>query len=146
MTTRPDTTGKLPLTDLIELKRRGEKIVMVTAYDYPSGGSPMSRASTWCSSATRRRDRARPRLDRPRDARQDDLAGAAAARGAARPLVVADLPFGSYQVSDEEAVRASVRFVKEAGVDAVKAEGAGPTLPPCGRSWARAFPSWATSA
>ena len=37
MTTRPDTTGKLPLTDLGELKRRGEKIVMVTAYDYPSG-------------------------------------------------------------------------------------------------------------
>ena len=37
MTTRPDTTGKLPLTDLAEMKRRGEQIVMVTAYDYPSG-------------------------------------------------------------------------------------------------------------
>ena len=36
MTTRPDTTGKLPLTDLAEMKRRGERIVMVTAYDYPS--------------------------------------------------------------------------------------------------------------
>ena len=37
MTTRPDTTGKLPLTDLGEMKRRGERIVMVTAYDFPSG-------------------------------------------------------------------------------------------------------------
>jgi 3-methyl-2-oxobutanoate hydroxymethyltransferase len=52
----------------------------------------------------------------------------AAARGAQRPLVVADMPFGSYQVSDEDAVRNAVRFVKEAGVDAVKLEGAGPTL------------------
>jgi 3-methyl-2-oxobutanoate hydroxymethyltransferase len=52
----------------------------------------------------------------------------AAARGAERPLVVGDMPFGSYQISDEDAVRNAVRFVKEAGVDAVKVEGAGPTL------------------
>jgi 3-methyl-2-oxobutanoate hydroxymethyltransferase len=49
-------------------------------------------------------------------------------RGARRPLVVADMPFGSFQVSDEDALRNGIRFVKEAGADAVKLEGAGPML------------------
>src|SRR3954451_24556195 len=52
----------------------------------------------------------------------------AAARGSTRPLVVADLPFMSYQVSDQDAMVASGRFVKEGGADAIKMEGAGPTL------------------
>jgi len=51
----------------------------------------------------------------------------AVTRGAQRPLVVADMPFGSFQVSDEEALRNAIRFVKEAGADAVKLEGAGPS-------------------
>jgi 3-methyl-2-oxobutanoate hydroxymethyltransferase len=44
------------------------------------------------------------------------------------PIVIGDLPFGSYQASDEEAVHNAVRFVKEAGTDAVKLEGAGRML------------------
>ena len=52
----------------------------------------------------------------------------AVTRGASRPLVVADMPFGSFQVSDEDAVRNAIRFVKEAGADAVKLEGAGVML------------------
>jgi 3-methyl-2-oxobutanoate hydroxymethyltransferase len=52
----------------------------------------------------------------------------AAARGARQPIVVADMPFGSFQVSDAEALQNAIRFVKEAGADAVKVEGAGPIL------------------
>jgi 3-methyl-2-oxobutanoate hydroxymethyltransferase len=52
----------------------------------------------------------------------------AVTRGAVRPLVIADMPFGSFQVSDEDALANGIRFVKEAGADAVKVEGAGPTL------------------
>jgi 3-methyl-2-oxobutanoate hydroxymethyltransferase len=50
------------------------------------------------------------------------------ARAARHPIVVGDMPFGSFQVSDEKAVENAVRFVKEARADAVKLEGAGPSL------------------
>ena len=57
---------------------------------------------------------------------------AATTRGSSKadraPLVVADLPFMSFQPSDRDAILAAGRFVKEAGADAVKVEGAGPTL------------------
>jgi 3-methyl-2-oxobutanoate hydroxymethyltransferase len=50
------------------------------------------------------------------------------ARSVRRPIVVGDMPFGSYQVSDEEAVVNAIRFVKEARADVVKLEGAGASL------------------
>lgn len=129
MTTRPSTAGKLPLTDLAAMKRRGEKIVMVTAYDYPSGriadaaGVDVILVGDSAAMTVLGHDSTVP-------ATMEDmlLLARATARGAVRPLVVADMPFGTYQVSDEDAIRNAVRFVKEAGVDAVKVEGAGPTL------------------
>ena len=45
------------------------------------------------------------------------------ARGAARALVVSDLPFGSYQISEEDALRSAVRCIKDGGAHAVKLEG-----------------------
>ena len=123
------THGKLPLTELAELKGRGQKLAMVTAYDFPSG---------------RIADEAGVELVLVGDSAGMVVLGnestvpvtmeellmltRAVTRGAKRPLVVADMPFGSFQVSDEVAVENAVRFVKEAGTDAVKLEGAGPTL------------------
>ncbi len=129
MSTRPRTAGKLPLTDLAEMKQRGERIVMVTAYDFPSGrladaaGIDVVLVGDSAAMTVLGHDSTVP-------ATMEDMVflARAAARGALRPLVVADMPFGSFQVSDEEAVRNAVRFVKDAGVDAVKLEGAGPTL------------------
>src|SRR5207244_4810077 len=53
------------------------------------------------------------------------MLAAAARRGLTTPLLVGDMPFGSYEVSDEQAIRSAQRFVKEAGCDAVKLERGG---------------------
>ena len=129
MSTRPDASGKLPLTELAEMKGRGDRIVMVTAYDYPSGrladAAGIEVVLVGDSAAM-------TMLGHPSTvpATMEEMLvlTRAAARGANRPLVVADMPFGSFQISDEDAVRNGIRFVKEAGADAVKVEGAGPTL------------------
>ena len=78
----------------------------------------------------RRDGRPRPRgHDGARDDGRDDLPDEdRVARAAYRPIVVGDMPFGSYQVSDEDAVRNAIRFVKEARADVVKLEGAGPSV------------------
>jgi 3-methyl-2-oxobutanoate hydroxymethyltransferase len=129
MTTRPDTTGKLPLTELAEMKRRGERIVMVTAYDAPgarfadAAGIDLVLVGDSAAMVVLGRDSTVP-------ATMDEMLvlTRAVTRGARRPLVVADMPFGSFQVSDEDALANAIRFVKEAGADAVKLEGAGPSL------------------
>jgi 3-methyl-2-oxobutanoate hydroxymethyltransferase len=129
MTSRPETAGKLPLTELADMKRRGERIVMVTAYDFPSGrladvaGVDIVLVGDSAAMTVLGHDSTVP-------ATMDEMVmlTRATARGASRPLVVADMPFGSFQISDEEAVRNAVRFVKEAGTDAVKVEGAGSTV------------------
>jgi 3-methyl-2-oxobutanoate hydroxymethyltransferase len=129
MTTRPDTTGKLPLTELAEMKRRGDRIVMVTAYDAPGArfadgaGIDVVLVGDSAAMVVLGHDSTVP-------ATMDEMLvlTRAVTRGARRPLVIADMPFGSFQVSDEDALGNAIRFVKEAGADAVKLEGAGPTL------------------
>jgi 3-methyl-2-oxobutanoate hydroxymethyltransferase len=123
------THGKLPLTELAELKRRDQKLVMVTAYDFPSGriaddaGVELVLVGDSAAMTVLGHESTVP-------ATMDELLmlTRAVTRGAKRPLVIADMPFGSFQVSDDVAVANAVRFVKEADADAVKLEGAGPTL------------------
>jgi 3-methyl-2-oxobutanoate hydroxymethyltransferase len=136
MTTRPakpapgtPAPGKLPLTELAELKARRQPIAMVTAYDAPSGrladaaGADIILVGDSAAMTVLGHDSTVP-------ATMDEMIVLTRAvnRGARRPLVVADMPFGSFQVSDEEALRNAIRFVKEAAADAVKLEGAGPML------------------
>ena len=136
MSTRPRTPapntpapGKLPITELAELKARRQPIVMVTAYDAPSGrladeaGVDLILVGDSAAMTVLGHDSTVP-------ASMDEMIvlTRAVTRGSHRPLVVADMPFGSFQVSDAEAVTNAIRFVKEAGADAVKLEGAGPSL------------------
>jgi 3-methyl-2-oxobutanoate hydroxymethyltransferase len=123
------THGKLPLPELAELKRRGEKIVMVTAYDAPSAriadaaGVELILVGDSAAMVMLGHDSTVP-------ATMEEMLmlTRAAVRGAKRPIVIADMPFGTFQISDERALENAVRFVKEAGADAVKLEGAGPSL------------------
>jgi 3-methyl-2-oxobutanoate hydroxymethyltransferase len=123
------THGKLPLPELLEMKRRREKIVMVTAYDFPSGrladAAGVDLILVGDSSGMVMHGR-----DSTVAVTLDEIVFMTqwVTRGAKRPLVVADMPFGSYESSDEEAVRSAVRLVKEGGADVVKLEGAGPMV------------------
>jgi 3-methyl-2-oxobutanoate hydroxymethyltransferase len=136
VTTRPrkpapgtPAPGKLSLPELEQMKRRGDRIVMITAYDAPSGriadaaGVDLILVGDSAAMVMLGHDSTVP-------ATMDELVMLTKAvnRGARRPLVVSDLPFGSFQVSDRQALENAIRFVKEAGADAVKLEGAGPSL------------------
>jgi 3-methyl-2-oxobutanoate hydroxymethyltransferase len=136
MTTRPrkpapgtPAPGKLALPELAGMKSRGDRIVMITAYDAPSAriadeaGVDLILVGDSAAMVVLGHDSTVP-------ATIDEMIilTRAANRGARRPLVIADLPFGSYQVSDEQALETAIRFVKEAAADAVKLEGAGPML------------------
>jgi 3-methyl-2-oxobutanoate hydroxymethyltransferase len=129
MTSRPDAAEKLSLSALAEKKRNGERIVMVTSYDYPTArladeaGLDLVLVGDSAAMTVLGHDSTVP-------ATMDEMVmlTGAAARGAQRPLLIADMPFGSFQVSDEDALRNAIRFVKEAAADAVKLEGAGTTL------------------
>jgi 3-methyl-2-oxobutanoate hydroxymethyltransferase len=115
--------------DVVALKQRGQRIAVVTAYDAPSArladaagvdvvlvGDSAAMTVFGYDSTT------------PITVDEMLLLSRAVRRGTARALVVADMPFGSFQVSDDDTIAHGIRFVKEAGVDTVKVEGAGSRL------------------
>jgi len=110
-------------------KQQGGRIAMVTAYDAPSG---MLAEAAGIDGILVGDSAAMVVLghDSTVQITVDEMVvlTRAVSRSVHRPLVVADMPFGSFQVSDEEAVRHAVRLIKEGGAGAVKLEGAGPTL------------------
>jgi 3-methyl-2-oxobutanoate hydroxymethyltransferase len=126
----PADASRLPMTlpRLAEKKRLGEPVAMVTAYDFPSaraaeaagvdlvlvGDSGAMTVLGYDSTV-------------PVTLEELLVLARAVRRGLQTPFLVGDLPFGSYEISDEQAVTTAFRFVKEAGCDAVKLEGGGPT-------------------
>jgi 3-methyl-2-oxobutanoate hydroxymethyltransferase len=124
----PSDPGRLPMTLplLMEKKRLGEPIVMVTAYDYPSAraaeAAGVDLVLVGDSAATTVLG-----YNATTPVELDDMLvlARAARRGLRTPLLIGDLPFGSYEVSDEQAITTAMRMVKEAGCDVVKLEGGG---------------------
>jgi len=126
----PPDPGRLPMTLplLAEKKRLGDPIVMVTAYDYPSARAAEAAgvdlvlvgdsAATTVLGYT---------ATSPVELEDMLVLARAVRRGLSTPLLIGDLPFGSYEVSDEQALTTALRMVKSAGCEAVKLEGGGAT-------------------
>ncbi|HKS52284.1 MAG TPA: 3-methyl-2-oxobutanoate hydroxymethyltransferase [Pseudonocardiaceae bacterium] len=110
--------------DLVAAKRRGEKWAMLTAYDYSTAalldaaGIPALLVGDSAANVVYGYDTTVP-------VTIDELVPLVrgVVRGARRALVVADLPFGTYQASPAQALDTAARFLKEAGAHAVKLEG-----------------------
>jgi 3-methyl-2-oxobutanoate hydroxymethyltransferase len=118
--------AKVTLPRLAEMKLNSEPIVMVTAYDFPSAeiaeaagvdlvlvGDTAAMAMLGHSSTT------------PVSMDEMVVLARAVRRGLETPLLVGDLPFGSYERSNEQAIETATRYVKEAGCDVVKLERGG---------------------
>ena len=127
--TRPTRPPAITLTKLVEKKALGEPIAMVTAYDYPSaqvaeeaGVDVVLVGDSGAMTVLGYRSTVPVTLD------ELLMLAAAVRRGLSTPLLVGDLPFGSYEASDEEAIHSAQRFVKEAGCDAVKLERGGTSV------------------
>ena len=107
-----------------QMKERGERIPMLTAYDYPTAhildaaGIPMLLVGDTLGMVVLGYDSTLPVTvaDIIHHTR-------AVVRGSQQALVVADMPFGSFQISVEETMRQGVRLMKETGAQAVKLEG-----------------------
>jgi 3-methyl-2-oxobutanoate hydroxymethyltransferase len=125
------SSGRKPITlpRLAEMKLAAEPIVMVTAYDHPSAqvaeaaGVDMVLVGDSAAMTVLGYDSTVP-------VSMDEMVMLASAvrRGLKTPLLVGDMPFGSYERSNEQAVENAQRFVKEAGCDAVKLERGGASV------------------
>jgi 3-methyl-2-oxobutanoate hydroxymethyltransferase len=122
-------TDKVTLPRIAEMKRAGEPIVMVTAYDYPSAqiveeagvdvvlvGDTAAMVVLGYEATT------------PVGMEEMLMMTGAVRRGLKRPLLIGDMPFGSYESSNEQAIENAQRFVRDAQVDAVKLERGGPSV------------------
>jgi len=115
---------KVTVPDVVQMKRDGKRITMMTAYDVAfarlvdASGIDITLVGDSLGMVM---------LGHPTTVpvTMDDMVrhAAAVSRGTRRALVVGDMPFGSYQAGREDALRSAARFLKEAGVDAVKLEG-----------------------
>lgn len=125
MSTGKNSTIKRVTTHVLqEMKSKGEKISMLTAYDFSlaqivdAAGIDVILVGDSASNVMAGHETTLPiTLD------QMIYHGASVVRGAKRSLVVVDLPFGTYQGNSKEALSSSIRIMKESGAHAVKMEG-----------------------
>ena len=129
MSHRPTQRPAISLSTLAEKRALGEPVVMVTAYDFPSaqvaeeagvdvvlvGDSGAMTVLGYPSTV-------------PVTLEELLMLAQAVRRGLKTPLMIGDMPFGSYEASNEEAIRNAQRFVKEASCDAVKIERGGTSV------------------
>jgi 3-methyl-2-oxobutanoate hydroxymethyltransferase len=116
--------ARISINDVRDMKKRGEKIVMMTAYDYPSarlveeGGAELILVGDTLGMVVLGYDSTVP-------VTMDDMIHhtKAVVRGSQRALVVGDMPFMSYQTGWQDAMTNAARFMKDAGCGAVKLEG-----------------------
>jgi len=134
-TTRPPsspnlTRKKTTVLTLHQMKQRGEKIAMLTAYDYPTART-LEQAAVDVILVGDSLGMVVLGYSNTLPVTMDDMLHhcRAVARGATTPLLIGDMPFMSYQASTQEAVHNAGRFLQEAGMDAVKLEGGQEHLP-----------------
>ena len=115
---------KLTVLDIQKIYKRGERITMLTATDYPMAKQVNDAGIDMIlvGDSTAMTVHGHPNtLTATMDMMV--LHCAAVARACSRTMVIADMPFGSFQYNIEDTMRNAARFVTEAGVDGVKFEG-----------------------
>src|SRR5687767_2790895 len=123
---RASSRPPITLMKLAEKRALGEPIVMVTAYDHPSALAVEAAEVDMVLVGDSAANNVLGYPDTvPITVEELLMLSAAVRRGLKTALMVGDLPFGSYEASDAQAIATAHRFVKEAGCDAVKLEGGG---------------------